>query len=184
MSEKILETKNVLIIFKQNILYQKLYNNIPNSDDIKSISKVLDKFYDNCKKNNIKFYQIYDFTDVSVFSIPKVTQNRDLYMDYIRSKYDIFQTNLYCTVLMISQTLIRKCLECLLKIYTPTKPLKFVLDEKSALEFFNQIKLEYKQKKWNFERTENSSVNTLIDDDLKKNLTIEEEDEINKIIHS
>ena len=71
---------------------------------------------------------------------------------------------------MISQTLIRKCLEFLLKIYTPTKPLKFVLDEKG--KFFNQIKLEYKQKKWNFERTENSGVNTLINDDLKKILQL------------
>ena len=62
--------------------------------------------------------------------------------------------------------------------------MKLLLDEKNALEFFNEIKLEYKQKKWNFERTENKAVNTFIDDNLEKNITIEEENEINKIIHS
>jgi len=178
----LLQNENALIILKKNILYHKFYNKIPNESEIKKIHEVLTKFYDICDKNNTKFFHIYDFNDISIFSIPNISMNRDLILGYIRNKYKIFQTNLYCSAIIMSQAFIRKCLGLLLNVYTPTKPLKFVSNEAEAQEFFNQIKTEYKQKKWSFERTEEKAYNTVFDDNLQDNLTTAEEDEINNII--
>tara|TARA_Y100000741_G_scaffold354009_3_gene327812 strand:+ start:225 stop:782 length:558 start_codon:yes stop_codon:yes gene_type:complete len=178
----LLENENALIMLKKNILYHKFYNKIPDELEIKKIHEVLTKFYDVCDKNNTKFFHIYDFNDISIFSIPNISINRDLILGYIRSKYKTFQTNLYCSAIIMSQAFIRKCLGLLLNVYTPTKPLKFVSNEKEALEFFNEIKKQYKEKKWNFQRTEDNAVNTVFDDNLKTNLTTAEEEEINNII--
>ena len=180
----LLQNENALIILKKNILYHKFYNKIPNEDDIKKIHEVLTKFYDICDKNNTKFFHIYDFDDISIFSIPNISLNKDLILGYIRSKYKTFQTNLYCSSIIISQAFIRKCLGLLLNVYTPTKPLKFVSNETEALEFFNQIKQQYKENIWKFERTEDTAVNTVFDDNLQNNLTTTEEEEINNIIET
>jgi len=180
----LLENENILIMLKKNILYHKFYNKIPNESEIKKIHEILDKFYDVCDKNKTKFFHIYDFNDISIFSIPNISMNRELILGYVRNKYKIFQTNLYCSAFIMSQAFIRKCLGLLLNLYTPTKPLKFVSNETDALEFFNQIKLEYKQKKWTFERTEEKAVNTVLKDNLQSNLTSAEEEEINNIIET
>jgi len=82
MSE-IYSSDYIHITLKKNVLYHKILNKLPNLEEFNKISNILQKFYDICTEKNKRFYQIYNFNDISITSIPEFSKCTDFIKNFL-----------------------------------------------------------------------------------------------------
>ena len=133
MSE-IYKSEYIHITLKKNVLYHKILNKLPNIEEFTKIATILQKFYDICAERNKRFYQIYNFNDISITSIPEFSKCTDFIKKFFINNRVIFQNHLYCTGVIINNFLIRNSIKLVLNVYTPSKPFTFVKNETEVVE--------------------------------------------------
>ena len=149
----LLDNDFVCISLKNNIINIKIKNKIPTEENLNSVKVTIQKFYDLVKEKNMKFFHVFNFSDIDITSIPAFISNKEFIKDFFGANYKLFQTNLYCSAIIIDNFIVRNGIKLIFTVYIPSKPIKFVSNEMKAHKFFDLIKEEYKQGKWSFEKT-------------------------------
>lgn len=114
----LLENK-VNIHFTNEILTIELYEDNLTDDDTTKMNNILDIFYSNCKKNNIFFYILYDFTHISIYATTFLVYNTSLYCDHFNKHISIFCSQLKCFYIIIQNSNLRDLLTSILDTYQP-----------------------------------------------------------------
>ena len=147
----LLNNEYISILLKNNIINITVKNTMPDKENINIIKNTMDTLYSLCKKKDTKFFHLFNFQNISLLTLPQFAANKYLVKDFFVKHYKLFQTNLYCTALVIDNFIVRNCIKLVLNIYTPSKPITFISTEEESKEFFNKIENEYKTGKWTFE---------------------------------
>lgn len=155
----LLNNEYISIILKNNIINITVKNEMPNEENLNIITNTMDTFYNLCKEKNTKFFHVFNFKNISLLTLPDFISNKYLVKDFFMKNYKLFQTNLYCTALIIDNFIVRNTIKLLLSIYTPNKPIAFFSTEEESTDFFNKIKEEYKIGKWKFEEEDRKEFN-------------------------
>tara|TARA_B100001564_G_scaffold320302_1_gene298155 strand:- start:3936 stop:4439 length:504 start_codon:yes stop_codon:yes gene_type:complete len=148
----LLNNEYISILLTNNIINITVKNEMPNEENINIIKNTMDTFYNLCQKKNIKFFHLFNFKNISLLTLPQFAANKYLVSDFFIKHYKLFQTNLYCSALVIDNFIVRNCIKLVLNIYTPNKPIAFFSTKEECPEFFNKIENEYKTGKWTFEK--------------------------------
>lgn len=174
---QIYKSEYIIISLNKNILYHTILNKLPNIEEFVKMSNVLQTFYNICIEKNKHFYQIYNFNNIELSSIPEFSKCTNFIKDFFIKNKDIFNNNLYCSGIIINNFLVRNALKLVLNVYLPAKPFTFVKNESEVYTFFKNIREEYKQKKWILGYDETQSMKTI--DELYYN---KDNDNIKEII--
>jgi len=147
----LLTNEYISIILKTNIINITIKDKMPDKENIEIIRNTMETFYSLCKKKNTKFFHIFNFQNISLLTLPQFAANKYLVKDFFVANYKLFQTNLYCSALIIDNFIVKNCIKLVFSIYSPSKPITFLSSEEECPEFFNKIKKEYEEGKWKFE---------------------------------
>jgi hypothetical protein len=123
-----LSENKVHIHFTNKVLTVELYEDILSSEDTTKMNNILDMFYSNCKKNNIFFYILYDFSQVSISSSSSIICDISIYCDHFNKNTDIFRSNLKCFYIIIQNATLRDLLTSILDSYKPEIKPVFIQD--------------------------------------------------------
>ena len=114
----------IYIHFLNNILHIELFEYSLTECDNTLMHKVLDNFYNNCKKKNISFYLLYNFSQLSITSSTTLIYNTSVYQDHFNEHIQFFRSNLKCLYIIIKNYILRESLDTVLNLYKPEiKPL-------------------------------------------------------------
>ena len=126
----------IYIHYINNILHIELFEEMLNEDDNIIIHEILDTFYDNCKKNNIFFYILYDFTNLSITSSSYLIYNSSIYDKHFNKHFHFFRTNVKSLCIIIKNYIIREALKNIIDIYKPENKPHIVESIKDTDEYF------------------------------------------------
>jgi len=178
---QIYKSEYIIISLNKNILYHTILNKLPNIEEFVKMSNVLQTFYNICIEKNRHFYQIYNFNNIELSSIPDFSKCTNFIKNFFMKNKDIFNNNLYCSAVIINNFLVRNALKLVLNVYIPSKPFTFVKNDSEVYEFFKSIREEYKQKKWILGYDETQQIKTINDfyynkdnDDIKEIIKIKD----------
>ena len=178
---QIYKSEYIIISLNKNILYHTILNKLPNIEEFVKMSNVLQTFYNICIEKNKYFYQIYNFNNIELSSIPDFSKCTNFIKNFFIKNKDIFNKNLYCSAVIINNFLVRNALKLVLNVYIPSKPFTFVKNDSEVYEFFKSIREEYKQKKWILGYDETQQIKTINDfyynkdnDDIKEIIKIKD----------
>lgn len=136
IDEVLLLIENKIYIHSSNnIVYIELLEDSLTDGDNIIMHKVLDNFYNNCKKNNIIFYIVYDFSQLSITSSTNLIYNASIYQDHFDKHITFFRTNLKYLYIIIQNYTLRESLNNILDLYKPEIQPKIIEDIKD-IEFF------------------------------------------------
>ena len=114
----------IYIHFLNNILHIELFEDSLTESDNTIMHKVLDNFYNNCKKKNLSFYLLYNFSQLSITSSTDLIYNVSLYQDHFNKHIQFFRSNLKSLYIIIENYILRESLDTVLDLYKPEiKPL-------------------------------------------------------------
>ena len=125
----------IYIHFSNNILHIELLEDSLTDGDNIIMHKVLDNFYNNCKKNNTIFYIVYDFSQLSIISSTNLIYNASIYQDHFDKHINFLRTNLKYLYIIIQNYTLRESLNNILDLYKPEIQPKIIEDIKD-IEFF------------------------------------------------
>ena len=178
---QIYKSEYIIISLNKNILYHTILNKLPNIEEFVKMSNVLQTFYNICIEKNRHFYQIYNFNNIELSSIPDFSKCTNFIKNFFMKNKDIFNNNLYCSAVIINNFLVRNALKLVLNVYIPSKPFTFVKNDSEVYEFFKSIREEYKQKKWILGYDETQQIKKINDfyynkdnDDIKEIIKIKD----------
>ena len=136
IDEVLLLIENKIYIHSSNnIVYIELLEDSLTDGDNIIMHKVLDNFYNNCKKNNTIFYIVYDFSQLSITSSTNLIYNASIYQDHFDKHINFFRTNLKYLYIIIQNYTLRESLNNILDLYKPEIQPKIIEDIKD-IEFF------------------------------------------------
>tara|TARA_B000000565_G_C23518284_1_gene274728 strand:- start:74 stop:502 length:429 start_codon:yes stop_codon:yes gene_type:complete len=136
IDEVLLLIENKIYIHSSNnIIYIELLEDSLTDGDNIIMHKVLDNFYNNCKKNNIIFYIVYDFSQLSITSSTNLIYNASIYQDHFDKHINFFRTNLKYLYIIIQNYTLRESLNNILDLYKPEIQPKIIEDIKD-IEFY------------------------------------------------
>ena len=98
--------------------------------------KILDDFYDNCKKKNISFYILYDFTQLSITSSYNLIYNTSIHQTHLNKHIQLFRSNLKNICIIIKNYTIRESLNTILELYKPEVKPYIIEDIKEISTYF------------------------------------------------
>ena len=114
----LLENK-VYIHFTNNILHIDFFEESLTLDDTNKMINILDNFYENCKKKNLFFYILYDFTQLSITSSSNLIYNTSIHHSHLNKHIQLFRSNLKKICIIIKNYTIRASLNTILDLYKP-----------------------------------------------------------------
>ena len=114
----LLENK-IYIHFYNNILHIELFEESLTENDNIIMHKVLDHFYDKCKKKNLSFYLLYNFSQLSISSSTNLIYNTPIYQDHFNKHITFFRSNLKSLYIIIQNYVLRESLDNILDLYNP-----------------------------------------------------------------
>ena len=93
---------NVLILLEnklyihsnKNILNIEVFEEFLTDDDNEKMHEVMDIFYEDCKKNNISFYLLYNFSQLSIANSTNIIYNMSIYQDHFDKHTTFLQKNM------------------------------------------------------------------------------------------
>ncbi len=117
--------ENKLYIHSNNdILHIELFEEFLTEEDNNKMHDVLDNFYEDCEKNNISFYILYNFSQLSISNSTNIIYNADIYQDHFNKHIQFLQKNLKRLCIVIQNYTLRETLNTILDFYKPDiKPL-------------------------------------------------------------
>ena len=107
------------IYFDGKILTIELLEECLSDGDVLIMYKVLDNFYNNCEKNNIFFYILYDFTNLSISSSSSLIYNSSVHQDHLNKHILIFRSYLQNLFVIIQNSTLRSSFDTILDTYKP-----------------------------------------------------------------
>lgn len=107
------------IYFDGKILTIELLEECLSDGDVLIMYKVLDNFYNNCEKNNIFFYILYDFTNLSISSSSSLIYNSSVHHDHLNKHILVFRSHLQNLFVIIQNSTLRSSLDTILDTYKP-----------------------------------------------------------------
>ena len=107
------------IYFDGKILTIELLEECLSDGDVLIMYKVLDNFYNNCEKNNIFFYILYDFTNLSISSSSSLIYNSSVHHDHLNKHILVFRSHLQNLFIIIQNSTLRSSLDTILDTYKP-----------------------------------------------------------------
>ena len=107
------------IYFDGKILTIELLEECLLDGDVLIMYKVLDNFYNNCEKNNIFFYILYDFTNLSISSSSSLIYNSSVHHDHLNKHILVFRSHLQNLFVIIQNSTLRSSLDTILDTYKP-----------------------------------------------------------------
>lgn len=107
------------IYFDGKILTIELLEECLSDGDVLIMYKVLDNFYNNCEKNNIFFYILYDFTNLSISSSSSLIYNSSVHHDHLNKHILIFRSYLQNLFVIIQNSTLRSSFDTILDTYKP-----------------------------------------------------------------
>lgn len=136
IDEVLLLIENKIYIHSSNnILYIELLEDSLTDGDNIIMHKILDNFYNNCKKNNTIFYIVYDFSQLSITSSTNLIYNASIYQDHFDKHITFFRTNLKYLYIIIQNYTLRESLNNILDLYKPEIQPKIIENIKD-IEFY------------------------------------------------
>tara|TARA_Y100000589_G_C27136441_1_gene622771 strand:+ start:764 stop:1192 length:429 start_codon:yes stop_codon:yes gene_type:complete len=136
IDEVLLLIENKIYIHSSNnIVYIELLEDSLTDGDNIIMHKVLDNFYNNCKKNNTIFYIVYDFSQLSITSSTNLIYNASIYQDHFDKHITFLRTNLKYLYIIIQNYTLRESLNNILDLYKPEIQPKIIKDIKD-IEFY------------------------------------------------
>ena len=114
----LLENK-IYIHYNTNILHIELLEDSLTLEDTNKMIQILDTFYDNCKKKNISFYILYDFTQLSITSSTSLIYNTAIHRSHFDKHIQLFRSNLKGICIILKNYVIRESLNTILDLYKP-----------------------------------------------------------------
>ena len=114
----LLENK-IYIHYNTNILHIELLEDSLTLEDTNKMIQILDTFYDNCKKKNISFYILYDFTQLSITSSTSLIYNTSIHRSHFDKHIQLFHSNLKGICIILKNYVIRESLNTILDLYKP-----------------------------------------------------------------
>lgn len=109
----------IYIHFFNNILHIELFEETLTEGDNTIMHKVLDNFYNNCKKKNLSFYLLYNFSQLSITSSTNLIYNTSVYQDHFNEHIHFLRSNLKCLYIIIESYILRETLDTVLNLYKP-----------------------------------------------------------------
>jgi len=109
----------IYIHYINNILHIELLEEVLTEKDTNTIHETLDTFYDNCKKNNIFFYILYDFTNLSITSSSFLIYNSPIYNKHFNKHETFFISNIKSICIIIKNYVLRESLNQIIDLYKP-----------------------------------------------------------------
>ena len=174
---EIYKSEYIIICLKKNVLYHTILNKLPNLEEFKKMASVLQTFFNICIEKNKHLYQIYNFNNIEISSIPEFSKCTNFITHFFSKNKNMFSNNLYCSGVIINNFLVRNAIKLVLSIYTPIKPFTFVKNDTEVYTFFKKIHEEYKANKWILGSNESTKDKTI--DDVYYN---QDNDNINDVI--
>ena len=99
-------------------------------DDItfKTFISKIDEVFNNCKKNNNKFYLVLNFTKAINWNTTNLVYYINSTITYLHNNKNNIENYLYGSILIIDKNSIYTSvfLKLLQKLYTPIKPIKYI----------------------------------------------------------
>ena len=136
IDEVLLLIENKIYIHSSNnIVYIELLEDSLTDGDNIIMHKVLDNFYNNCKKNNTIFYIVYDFSQLSITSSTNLIYNASIYQAHFDKHITFLRTNLKYLYIIIQNYTLRESLNNILDLYKPEIQPKIIEDIKD-IEFY------------------------------------------------
>lgn len=109
----------IYIHFLNNILHIELFEESLTEGDNTIMHKVLDNFYKNCKKKNISFYLLYNFSQLSINSSTNLIYNSSIYQNHFDEHIQFFRSNLKSLYIVVENYVLRESLDTILDLYNP-----------------------------------------------------------------
>jgi hypothetical protein len=107
-----------------NILHIEVFEEFLTDDDNKKMHDTIDMFYEDCKKNNISFYLLYNFSQLSIANSTHIIYNISIYQDHFDKHIIFLQKYLKRFCVIIQNYTLRESLNTIINIYNPdVKPL-------------------------------------------------------------
>ena len=75
----LLDNDFVCISLKNNIINIKIKNKSPTEEHLNSVKNTVQKFYDLVKEKNMKFFHIFNFSDIDITSVPSFISNKEFF---------------------------------------------------------------------------------------------------------
>lgn len=136
----LLYIENILHLFlNDNIFTIKLLGGKFNDEIINQMYKTLEIFYNICKKNNKKFYHIYDFSNCKLINAPNYINYVNSIISFLKKNEEFYKTNLYGTAFITQNGFSKYVCNLVLKQYTPVRPIKFFTNDESIDFSFSNI---------------------------------------------
>ena len=131
----IIENK-LQISLNNNILIIELFEESLLEEDTNKMNNVLDTFYDNCKKNNIFFYILYDFSQLSITSSTNLIYNASIYQDHFDKNISVLRSNLKSLCVIITNYTLRESLISILDLYKPELKVNLIEKFEDTTKYF------------------------------------------------
>ena len=109
----------IYIHFSNNILHIELFEDSLRDCDNTKMHKVLDNFYNNCKKKNISFYLLYNFSQLSITSSTNLIYNISIYQEHFNKHIHFLRSNIKCLYIIIENYTLRETFDTILNLYKP-----------------------------------------------------------------
>ena len=120
-----LEDNNKLCItFFEEYLNDKIY--------LELLEK-LELFYEVCKKKNIQFYLILNFSFMTVMSCAVLIKYISKTSVFLNKHREFYKTYKFGTIFITQTNVTKKIAELVLSSYTPVRPYKFINDEEEVV---------------------------------------------------
>tara|TARA_B100001564_G_scaffold337574_1_gene328645 strand:- start:1657 stop:2088 length:432 start_codon:yes stop_codon:yes gene_type:complete len=116
----LLENK-LYIHSNNNILHIEVFEEFLTDDDNEKMHEVMDIFYEDCKKNNISFYLLYNFSQLSIANSTNIIYNMSIYQDHFDKHTTFLQKYMKRFCVLIQNYTLRESLNTIIDIYNPDK---------------------------------------------------------------
>jgi len=140
--QELYEDKYLDIKLDNNKLIYTIYNidDLPTKEELIIIQDKLDTFLNTILESKKKFYQIFIFNEVNIIGLCNFTDRLDMMRSFFEKHHVLFQSQLYCTILVLDSILIRTTMEVIFKISPPTKPIHFTKKREKIQKFVDMYK--------------------------------------------
>lgn len=99
--------------------------------DMNISTVMLQNFFDNCQKNNIKFAWVFDvqkITTVPLFTLETISK-------FCKKNFPTIRDHLICNCILSNNGLFKNFFNVFTKMYQPTKPIKNFSEDEDCLPF-------------------------------------------------
>lgn len=129
-------TNRINLFFEENVINLYVENNklysiflgdkINNNIFLKCL-EAMELFYDTCKKKNIKFYFICNFSLLKIQNYPLYISYIPQIITFVKKHNEFYKNYKYGTIFVTETHISQEFTKIILKLYKPTRPYKFVL---------------------------------------------------------